>query len=209
MTTYQQFLFFLVLLTPLFPLVLGYKQKSKLLWIYIFVAFLMDLVLCFLFLFVHHYVVLITNVELLTDFIFISAIYRKLIFSNQLMFQIFIAVLSILFIVYTYYKYQKVTNGMAGAVFFALFTFYSINNLYESLRNIKYQRITDNPDFWRDIAILFWGSGIFLIMLTKDYLCKFDSYVYMIIYYLFYKSLTALKNILLGISLSKTQSNEP
>lgn len=194
---------FLSIISPIFPISIGINKRTNLVWWYVLVDFSFDLLTSTSKHFFSEKIFWISNLFILIEFLFISFIYKKLIFKNQLLFYIITLILSLVFIISTLGNYQNDLNGIGASIFYAVYILFVGISLYNLLQKQDYEKILDNSVFWVNAAFLFYASGNFLLFLFKDYLRQHENHIFSLLWSFSFLSLNILRNIFLAISLYK------
>lgn len=194
-------LYLVSLLSPLLPLILCYKQRHTLLWKYILVAFVFDILTTVLKRGLHipHHPV--TNTFILTEFILLAFIYKKELSINPILFYIPLAVISIFFITDTVPIALYELNTVGASTFSIVYIILAVTGLYKMLADAEGLNYNRSYFFWLNVAILVYASGILFLFLFKDYLKAHDNKLFSILWSIFFRSLNTFKNIFLTLAL--------
>lgn len=191
------------ILSPLFPLIAGFRRRFTLLWLYVLTGFSFDLLITLIRRVLHwpHY--LAANLFVLAEFLLVSFIYKDKIFKKPALFYSFTGLLSLFFIATTYEKAVADFNTFGSSFFSFSYIIYGIAGLYTLLQEQKVVFLEKSSFFWVNVAFIIYASGNFLLFLFRYYLQENDLELYKLLWSTFFLSLNVVKNILLGIALSK------
>jgi hypothetical protein len=193
----------LSIFSPLIALVAGYRQRFTLLWYYVLAGLFFDLLLPLLKrgLEVNHFWA--GNLFILVEFLMISFYYRERIFRNKLLFGSIVLIGSMFFITSTTVKSVFAFNAFGASVFFFVYIVYGIVGLYKMLQAQNELFLERSSFFWVNVAFIIYASGNFLLFLFMDYLRQHDDKTLLMLWATSFQILNIIKNIVLGIALSK------
>lgn len=198
-------LIFLIIsvLSPLLPLWVGREDRTSLLWLYVATGLFFDLLLNTCKSIPGFNYLWIGNLYALIEFLFISFIYKKILFNNSVAFfsivTTFITCFIIINIRYTIWKF----NTVGASIFYLIYMFYSITGFYKLLTEQKFLFLEKSRLFWLHCAFLIYGSGNFLLFLFTDYLIMANNSLFRILWSTFFLIINTTLNILIAVALSK------
>lgn len=198
-------IFFLVtsILSPLITLLISLKNKASLLWLFVATGLFFDLIISFTrrVLELNHY--WLANLSALTDFIFVSIIFRKNVLKNKTVFYAVAGIVSVAFIISTLYNSIWQFNTKGISLFYFMYIAYSILGFYNLLQQQKVIFLGRSDVFWINTAFLVYGSGNFLLFLFTDYLKSTNNDLFRILWSTFFLIINIVFNILLALALSQ------
>ncbi|RYD56594.1 MAG: hypothetical protein EOP56_11115 [Sphingobacteriales bacterium] len=198
---------FLSIFSPLLALVAGYRRRFTLLWYYALAGLFFDLLLLVLKrgLEVNH--LWAANLFVLTEFLLLTFYYREQLFKNRALFSSLVFLGSAFFITTTALKSIFAFNAIGASVFFLAYIIYGILGLYKMLQAQDELFLERSSFFWVNVALIIYASGNFLLFLFMDYLRQHDDKMLLMLWASTFQVLNIIKNMLLGIALSKKAQN--
>lgn len=203
------FLTLLSILSPLYPLIAGHKRRSSPLWYAMLASLCAGLGIAFLRLVLHINYYWPVNIYLLIEFILLSLYYKKEAFPMKTSFNFFFVLFPAAFLMHTI-CIARGGNGfnIAGANLFHLaYVLFSLLGFYRLLREQKISLLEKSSFFWANTALLMYASGNLIIALLRHNVAEAGTEAMMIAWQYIFLSLYMLKNILIGIALSRKQSS--
>lgn len=191
------YLLYASILSPLLPIFIGWKQAGKLLWLYPFVGFVID-VTAFV---INTYTDSILhpalhNFFLLFEFVVLGMIYRRRIFpQSKLHLVVFLTVLGI-FVVHTILYFQRVNFFFAG-IFSIAYMLLALFGLYRILKEQSTPFLEKDWFFWFNTAILIYASGTCILFLFVNYMRSSYELQIKELWYVLHPLLNIAKNVLL------------
>jgi hypothetical protein len=203
MDAFQITFLILSVVSPAIPLWTGRNEKNSLLWLYVATGLSFDLLINVLkrLLHVNHYWA--ANLFVLTEFIFVSLIYRNLFLRNARAFYWIMALFIAYFLATTVSASIWKFNTAGASVFYFTYIIYSIRGLYRLLAEQKFLFLEQSREFWVHCAFLVYGSGNFLLFLFSDYLMGADNHLFQLLWSLFFLLINITLNMLLAIALRR------
>jgi len=156
-------------------LVFGIKKRANLLWLYALTGLLFDILISLL-LKDNLYKTIAANILFLLEFSYISIFYLKNIHkTNSKIAKSVIVMVALIFVGYnisnTDFHHLEKGVKVSGAIFlFISYIVYAISGLYTIIREQKIVFIEKSSFFWANVAILIYGSGMFFLLLSADFL---------------------------------------
>lgn len=201
-------LYFTSLLSPLVPIVAGWKTKG-ILWLYVIVSLFFDVAVIFLKrgLHVPHHPV--TNLFLLVEFALVSTVFKKQLGIPGKAFGVLTAlpVLYFLFDTLRDNLYMRELNTVAGSYFYFIFIIFSLYGFYKIITKQEILLLEESPAYWINVTFLIYASGVCLLFVFKDYLKDNYPAIFATLWGIFFLSLNVIKNLILAIAISKQKRN--
>lgn len=194
------------ILSALIPISIGMRNSSNLLWTYVLLAFLADILQLLLkrVLHVPHHPV--ANSFALTEFLLISFIYKKEIFRNDRSFYGFVVSLSSVFVIGIFMQEGGIfkMNTTGASFFYFSYIIYGIAGFYMILKKQQVLFIERSSFFWVNVALLLYASGCVLTLLFHHNL---DEKFFLFLWHICFRILNISKNIILAVALSRKTSS--
>jgi hypothetical protein len=197
------FVKFLSIISPLIPIIVGYRRRLTLLWVYAITGLTFDLLIPFLKRVLHVNYSWPGNLYVLLEFVMISLYYSQQVVARKMAAYVFIGLLCLFFIGTTLNSGMFVFNAFGASVFCFVFILYGISGLYKMLQEQKVLFLEQSAFFWVNVAFIIYASGNFLLFLFLDYLSQQDDGMLRLLWGVSFLILNIVKNIFLGIALSK------
>lgn len=195
---------FLSICSPLLPLIAGWSKRCTTLWYYVLSALSVDLTAYLFKHILHLSYYWLSNVFVLLEFLFLTYYYKNSIFKNAMLFRIISIAGAIVFLVHTTASVHWLTfNYTASSVLYCYYMVLAIAGFYHLLREKKMLFLEQSQFFWANVAILIYASGNFFIFLLRNSVQASDPKMMMVLWTSVFLSLNILKNVLLGVALSK------
>ena len=193
---------FISIFSPLLPIIIGFKKKKNLLWLFAVTGFLFD---CFSFIIYkindRANISLEENMFLLIEFLFISFYYKNFIFKKIRHFFLFAGFVILIFLIFMFASSIFDVNSYGAALFDFVSIVYGIAGLYHILRKQEAIFIEKSEFFWVNVAILIYCTGNFLVFLFEKYTVSVhQDYMYQL--WLFHNVLNVIFSILIAFALS-------
>jgi hypothetical protein len=198
----------LSVISPIPALVIGYKKRQTLLWIYLLVGFVFDVTLVIL---KRGYGInnaWAGNLFTLTEFIILSFLYKDYILKNKVLFYFIISSLSLFFIVHTFGHSVLKPNKEGAGILAFVYILYSIAGFYTILKEQKVIFLDKHWFFWFNTAFLIYASGILFLFLFRDYLKEKNADLFGILWNYLFLSLNIIKNSLLAFAIYHFRRNK-
>jgi len=203
------FIFLILSLTlPAITLVVGFRNRHTLLWLFVAAGLFFDISISFTrrVLVINHYWA--ANLSVLSEFLFISCIYQKRFFRKSPLFILTIFVCCACFLISTFSDSVWKFNTTGASLFYLTYIVYAIVGLYIQLREQKVIFLERSGDFWMNTAFIIYGSGNFLLFLFTDYLKSTNTDLFRTLWSTSFLLLNIVVNILLAIALSRKETAE-
>jgi hypothetical protein len=182
---------------------MGIRERFSILWNYILISFLFDILISiFLKRVLHTSYGWAGNLFVIFEFILISIFYNKEVFKRN-WFYLVAAVPLIFFMVNTFWKGFEQFNFFGASIFSFIYILYGIAGFYHILKTQTEPLLEQSRFFWVNVAIIIYPSGNFLLMLFKDYLKDADELLLRGLWLNFFAILNISKNFLLGIAFKR------
>lgn len=195
----------LSLFTPLFLLMAGPKRRGSLLWYYMYACLCTGLCIALLHYAAHSDYHGLTNSYFLLEFVLLSLYYKKEVFPAETSFHLFSLVFPAAFIFYTSFRAGgwSASNYINVCILALYYLLCSLKGFYTLLREQKINFLEKSSFFWANTAVIMYATGIFIIVLLskkialqdRETTIKAGQYTFLCLY--------SLKNILIGIALSR------
>jgi len=195
------------MLSPLIPLLTGYRNRRSLLWLYCFVGFVFEWFISLARRGLHINYFLPSNIYLLTEFVLVCFLFRSRLIMNRYAFWTLLFGLSALFIVHTVAKGPQEFNTSGAALFSLSYIVLSIAGLAQILQSKEVLFLDKYWFFWLCIAFLIYASGNILLFLFRLVMIKADFQLYRILWFYLYCPLNIAKNLFFAIALSRYAAN--
>lgn len=202
----ENILLYASILSALIPISIGIRNRNSLLWTYVTLAFLADIIQLLLkrvFLVPHHPV---ANIFILTEFLLISAIYKNEIFKkNDKLFYGFVVFLSSVFVIGVFTQDETIfkLNTTGAGLFYFSYIIYAIAGFFTILKKQQVLFIERSSFFWVNVALLLYASGSVLTLLFHNYL---DERFFLFLWHICFRVLNISKNVILAVALSRKTS---
>ena len=196
-------LLILSIASPVLPLLIGSRRRYPILWSYLLVCLISDILIVVLKRVLVSDHLWIGDVFLLLQFLLVSFYYKRSLSINS---KIFITSIVILLSTYVYLAGNDHTpsfNGKGAAILFLSFMIYSIAGFYKIQKENIIVRLESSSTFWVNVAILVYSSGCFLIFLFKSYLLEHNEALFKSLWIWLILSLNIFKNGILAIGMSR------
>jgi hypothetical protein len=194
-------LLILSVISPIPALLIGRKNRSSLLWIYLLVGLTFDVTLVLLKRVYHLNNAWAGNLFTLTEFLLLSYLYKDLIFKNRTIFLIVLYSLSLFYVSHTLSRPLNVPNKVGGSILTFTYIVYAIMGFYTIIKEQKVIFLDKYWFFWLNTALLVYASGSFLLFLFRDYLRAQDDGLFVILWRYLFLSLNIIKNTLLAFAI--------
>lgn len=194
-------------LAPLFPIIIGWHKRFSILWWYALTGLCFDLMPYISKDWFHIGFYWLGNVYLGFEYFLLSFYYRNKVFKNKALFLCVFTTGIIIYITYTTCQHGSwlVFNYDATSFFNLYYLILSIIGFYFLLKEQRILFLDHSSFFWVNVAVLISSSGIFFIFLLRNTIEATDPKAMDILWDSVFLSLNILKNILLGIALSKKE----
>jgi hypothetical protein len=146
------------------------------------------------------------NVFEVIEFTLFLLYYRNKVFTSNALFYIAYGSGILFFLLSTTFNSGWLTLNRPGiCVLLVCYISLAILGFYKILKEQKLLQIERSSFFWTNVAILIYSSGAFFLFLGADAIRAIDKQLMIKLWYTLFVSLNILKNILLGIALSKKE----
>lgn len=187
--------------SPLIPVILGYKRRDNLLWIYSLIGLLCNVFLWFqtpsqLFLIK----AVTANLFVVTEFILFSTFFFRHFGTSIKIRWLFESVFAILFIALCAYSGYDKFNAIGSAVFCLIYICFSLWGFMSLIKGSNHVHIQRSGFFVVNAAMLIYASSVFFVFLTgfifQDIKLKLQLWHWVV------EPMNAFKYLLIGISLT-------
>lgn len=189
------------LLSPLLPIVVGFKTRSSALWWYCLTAFCFDItgtLLKRVFL-VNHLVV--GNIFLVVEFLFLSFIFKRAVFGKRsLLFFVWLAGVVAVYALMSVRTFQTF-NLTSASIFYFVYVIYVLLGFLYILKMSEVILLERSWFFWVCVAFGLYSSGDFLLFLFRNYIVENNSDLMSKLWTYLFLTSNILKNLLLGIAI--------
>jgi hypothetical protein len=191
------------ILSPLIPLWVGRNEKTSLVWLYMAAALCFDLLINTnkRVLYFNHY--WLANLFVLAEYMFISFIYKPLLFKRSVLFCMTLITFALYFVFTTLANSVWKFNTKGASIFHFIYILFAIAGMYKLLIEQKVLFMENDRTFWLHCAFLIYGSGNFLLFLFTDHLMTTDNKVFQLLWAIFFLFISTTSNVLLAIALSR------
>lgn len=199
----------LSILSPLFPIIRGAQYKNyNVIFLYCVASFCTDLLATTLKRGFHLNNAWPANVFEVIEFTLFLLYYKNKVFtSNTLFYSVFCSGILFFLLSTTFGSGWLTLNRTGISIMLCVFIVLSIAGFYKILKEQKILQLEKDSFFWVNVAILTYSSGAFFLFLGADAIRSIDKQLMIKLWYTFFVSLNILKNILLGIALSKKEEH--
>ena len=188
-------------------LVLGYRQRFTLLWLYALAGLVIDLTALILKTNgIKQY--WLGNIFVLLELVCITLYYRRHVFYNRKEFLGFSSLLIIVFVVHTIYNSIFEFNQTGTGVLCAIYIGYGVVGYLQILRNKNVVYLNHLPFFWINTAFFLYSTANCLLFLFATYLKAESLELMMNIWFKYFVSFNILRYIFIGVGLYKTSPHE-
>ena len=193
----------LSILSPLLPLYAGFRERFSILWNYVLISLLSDLIISIVLKrALHTNTGLASNLFVVLEFLFITIYYHRQVFRKNLFY--FVAAIPLLiFLVNTYLRSFMEFNFFGASILLFTYILYGLAGFFYLLRTQKQPLLEKSRFFWVNVAFIVYPSGSFLIMLFKDYLKATDEHLMKNLWIYLFPVLNISKNVLLAVAFTK------
>lgn len=197
------------ILSPLIPIIAGFRNRSNTLWWYSICSILNDCMIPVIRKTLGAEISVSSNIFAICEFILLLFYYKNRVFRRDTLFYFVLFVNIFLFLALTSSDTGWLTlNRLGISIFMIQYIGLSIAGFLTILRQQKIVFLERSSFFWSNVAILTYSSGAFFLFLFTIHIT--DSEDWLALYRLWgtlFLSLNILKNILLGIALSKKEES--
>lgn len=195
------------ILSPLIPLVTGYRQaRRNPLWWYALICILSDTSIFIVKRALHLNFAWIANLFVIAElFLFIMYFKSKVFRKNTLLYYLLFASFLFFTVHTSLTKGWFIVNRTGISVLLGIYMLCCIAGFYKILKEQKILHLEQSSLFWSNVAILIYASGAFFLFLVADTLRAENKVAMGQLWGTLFLSLNILKNILLGIALSKKE----
>ncbi len=201
----ENILLYASVLSAIIPIIVGIRKRNSLLWTYVAIAFLADVLQLILKRGLHlpHHPV--ANVFILTEFLLISYIYKDEIFKNVKIFYGLVVLLSSVFVIGVFAQEETIfkMNTTGASFFYFTYIIYAIAGFFMILKKQQVLFIERSSFFWMNVALLLYASGNVLTLLFHNNL---DEKFFLFLWHIFFRVLNISKNVILAVALSRKTS---
>lgn len=185
------------------PIFIGIRHRFVLLWYYAIAGLFFDLLILLLKRVLHLNYSWAGNAFVLTEFVLITAYYSPHFFRRNKALWVLPAIPALYFVTTTWLNGIGKFNAIGASVFCFFFILYGIVGLYKMLQEQRVLFLERSSFFWVNVAFIIYASGNFLLFLFMDYLSQYNDRMLVVLWAASFLMLNIIKNILLGIALSK------
>ncbi len=199
----------LSILSPLFPLFTGWKNKRSYMWIYALLGIGTDLAVYLSKHYFHTSYYWMGNLFLLSEFLLISFYFRSKIFKSSLVFLGVNMGICIFYILYMLLStsYADRFNYTASSLFNLYYILLTIAGFYVLIKEAKLLPAERSSFFWVNTALLVYSAGNFFIFLLRNKINHTNPEIMLILWSAIFLSLNIAKNLLLGIAFLQQKSS--
>lgn len=192
------------ILSPLLPVIIGFRKKNTLLWFYALVGFSFDAASFLIRTYDEQHnrttnLSLAENIFLIFEFLLVSLYYRNHIYRNSRPFLILVFALIVLYILCNINHYNVMFNFIGGTIFDFTCIIFAISGFYSLVKKREVVFLDKSPFFWVNVAFLIYCTGNFLIFLFAGYLQEKDK-DFLTNLWIFHNALNIIFSILIAIS---------
>ena len=194
------------MLSPIVVLILGWRQRFTLLWLYAAAGLIFDNVgEVFKQNGINHHIS--GNIFNLIELIVILAYFQREIFKNDIVFWLTTVLLTIGYIAHTIYSDWTEFNFVGLGVLCAMYIVFGVLGYVQILRRREVIYLSQLPQFWINTAFFLYASSNCLLFLFATYL-KQESFELMIrIWYSLFVGVNIMRYVFIGVGLRKTGLN--
>ena len=194
----------------LLPLLFGHKKRYTVLWWYVLTSLVFDLLVTTLrrvFDVQYHWA---TNLFVLTEFVFVSYVYRDRILKHPYVFYGVLVTVGGYFIVDTLCTTMLRLNTFGYSLFLLAYIIYSICGLLSILKRQEVVFLETSSFFWMNVAFIIYASGDFLSILFTSYIQDRAHPLFVFLWSVSFKIFNIVKNIFLAKAVScRDDGHEP
>ena len=184
-------------------MLLGLKQRFTLLWFYAATGFFIDLLSTSIKLAFHNNPNWLYNVFVLSEFLFISFFYRRIIFRNNYLFLFLTGGFALFFALQSVIYFPNNFNTFGASIFCAVYIVYGILGFYQLMKRQESLFLGNSFFFWANTGIFIYAASTFLIFLFRYYMQEKDDNLFNTIWKTFFMIVNIQRYLLIGIALYK------
>lgn len=192
----------IAIFSPVLPLMVGFKKRWTLLWTYVLIGFIFDVIILIAKSDKHLNAYSIGNLYVIFEFIIIALLYQKIVLKKNIILFISLIFIALFYIINTLSKSIYDFNAFGASFFLVTYIFLAISGFYKIMQNEQILFIERSSFFWFNVAILMYATGNLLVFLFKDYLIEYDNHFFIQLWTNFVRVLVILKSVLLAFALS-------
>jgi hypothetical protein len=199
---------FISILSPLFPILLGAKRNRRsYIWWYAWAGMIADLVVFFLKHICKQPTAWVSNVFVITEFVLILLYFSAKVFRFKIFPLLVMMGTGLIFFAFTtfYFKGPFKVNLIGISVLNVIYIILCVLGYYRILKEQQIVHLEKYSGFWIISGIFIYASGSFFLFLEADALTAVNAKLMMMFWLSLFAPLNTLKNILLGIGLSKSE----
>jgi hypothetical protein len=191
------------ILSPLVTILVGYKSRLTLLWLYVATGLVFDIAINVARRVFHVNHFWLANLYVLSEFILISFIYKEKLYKNRYVFLVVTSLLPILFIGGTVRNSIWSFNTNGASIFYIVYIVYALLGFYTLLKEQRFLFLENSAFFWMNVAFLLYGSSNFILFLFTDYLRANNDELFKLLWSTFFLIINTLVYVLLAVALTR------
>lgn len=189
-------------ISPVLPIALGIRKPKSYIWWYAWVCLLSDLAIS---LSKHHFFVKyawIANLFVVIEFVLFLSYFKTNVFKGN---NLLLAVMGLgLLLFLLTFKGWFIINRMGVSIFLVFYIVICVVSYYKILKEQQDVHLEKSSVFWVITGIFIYSSGTFFLFLGADALAGSNKEAGSFLL-TFFAPFNILKNIMLGIALSKKE----
>jgi hypothetical protein len=198
---------YISLAAPLITLILGWRQRFTLLWLYAAAGLICDNLGEVLKTHDYNYQV-VGNIFVLLELLAVTLYYRSQIFTNKGMWMIVATLTVLLFVIYTAVNGILEMNFIGLGLLCVIYIVFGVLGYLKMMKDITVHFLGKLPFFWINTAFFLYAASTCILFIFVTYL-KDESFDLMkTIWFYFFTVINILHYIFIGIGLYKTKPGE-
>ncbi len=191
------------ILSPLFPLLYGWKNRLSSLWNYSLVGLFIDVTTSFIRLSTHANIQWAGNLFIGLELIFIAWYYRQHVFAHIRLYWLLIVVVEGAFFIATINSSFFEFNTVGASSFCLLYIVFGLYGYVSLINHKKYLYIGKSHLFWCNTGIFVYASSTCLIFLFRYIIQEKDPEFFGNLWRIFYLIINIQRYVLIGVGLRK------
>jgi hypothetical protein len=195
-------------LSPLIPIIAGRKNRSSFLWWYALASLLTELATFLIKSYLDPNNSIAGNLFEIAEYSLLLLYFRnKVSLRDTLFYSLLVCGLTFFILTTSFDKGWFRLNRVGISTLVVVYIALSITGFYTMLKQKKIVFLEKSSFFWANVAILIYSSGSFFLFLSTSHITNSaDKAALTQLWGTLFVSLNILKNILLGIALSKKET---
>jgi hypothetical protein len=188
-------------LSPLIPILVGYKKRYTLLWFYALTGLFFNLLISQLPAIYGAIKGITANIFVCAEFLFFIAFYKRQFGGKKNQWLALVSLVAVTFILLAIYNGYFKFNAIGSAIFCFIYICFALWGFMSFIRRTNTLHLTSSSFFIANAAILIYASSVFLVFLT-GFIFQ-DIYLKIQLWHWVVEPMNAFKYILIGIALTR------